>query len=80
MKRNDPPVSMLAQTASSLQSDADRLRMAHVWLRRGNWTEPIAEPEDVLLLAAEKVERFRLSLLKFARQSGTPVRYTEEDL
>jgi hypothetical protein len=38
----------------------------------------LAEPEDVLLRAAEKIERFRLTMLRFARLSGTPVRRTRE--
>jgi hypothetical protein len=78
MKPNEPPVSMLEQTANSLQFDAERLRMAHVRVRSGDWKEPLAEPEHVLLMAAEKIERFRLNLLRFARQSGTPVRYMQE--
>jgi hypothetical protein len=72
------PVSMLEQTVDALQNDADRLRSAHVRVRNGSWKEPLAEPEDVLLQAAEKVERFRLTLLRFARQCGQPVRRTRE--
>lgn len=76
--RAEPPISMLQQTVNSLQSDADRLRTAHVRVRDGSWKEPLAEAEDVLLQAAEKVERFRLTLLRFARQCGQPVRCTRE--
>jgi hypothetical protein len=57
---------MLEQTVDSLQLSAERLRLAHVRGRDHGW-EP-AESEEVLQLAAEKVERCRLSLLRFARQ------------
>jgi hypothetical protein len=70
---------MLEQTVDALRDDADRLRSAHVLVRRGEWKEPLAEPEAVLLQAAEKVERFRLSILRFARQSGNPVRRTTRE-
>jgi hypothetical protein len=79
MSKSVERVSMLEQAVNSLQDNAERLRMAHVRVRSGDWKEPLAEPEAVLLLAAEKVERFRVSLLKFARESGTPVRYTQRD-
>jgi hypothetical protein len=75
-KLEDGSVSILEQTVSSLQIDADRLRMAHVRVRSGEWKEPLLEPENVLLLAAEKVERFRLGLIRFARQSGVAIRHT----
>jgi hypothetical protein len=76
--KSPEPVSILEQTVDALQDDADRLRSAHVLVRSGEWKEPLAESEAVLLQAAEKVERFRLSLLRFARQSGNPVRRTRE--
>jgi hypothetical protein len=62
------PVSMLMQTCDSLAFDAERLRMAYVWDREYNWPNPIAEDEQTLREAAEKVERFRLGLLRFTRQ------------
>jgi hypothetical protein len=42
--------------------------MAHVWARENAWPDPIAEDENTLREAAEKVERCRLNLLRFTRQ------------
>ncbi len=62
------PVSELMQTCDALAADAERLRKAHVLAREYNWPAPIVEDEDTLREAAEKVERFRLGLLRFTRQ------------
>jgi hypothetical protein len=65
MSRTDS-VSVLQQTCDALRHDAERLRMAHVWGQEYNWRP--AEDEATLSAAAEKVERFRLNLLRFARE------------
>lgn len=62
------PVSILEQSVDSLEFIVERLRLAYPRLRDGSWKEPLAEPEEVLLIAAEKVERLRLNLLRFSRQ------------
>jgi hypothetical protein len=67
-KTGTAPISILMQTIDTLAQDAERLRMAHVWDREYNWSNPIAEDEATLYEAAEKVERFRLGLLRFTRQ------------
>jgi hypothetical protein len=67
-KTDSTPVSMLMQTCDTLAQDAERLRMAHIWDREYHWPNPIAEDEPTLREAAEKVERFRLGLLRFTRQ------------
>jgi hypothetical protein len=59
----EKPFSVVQQIIDSLVSDAERLRLAHA---RG-W--PIVESDATLQLAAEKVERFRVGLLRFARLS-----------
>jgi hypothetical protein len=62
-KQDEQPFSVVQQTIDSLLVDAERLRLAH---ERG-W--PIVETDATLQLAAEKVERFRVGLIRFARQS-----------
>jgi hypothetical protein len=64
------PVSMIEQTSDSLLLNAQRLRCAYPSIRQGEWSEPVVESEATLLAVAEKVERFRLSLLRFARQES----------
>lgn len=64
------PISMLEQTSDALLTTASRLRCAYPNLRNGEWSEPIAESEATLQAAAEKIERFRLTLLRFARQES----------
>ena len=67
-KTETKSVSILMQTIDTLAHDAERLRMAHVWDREYKWPNPIAEDEATLHEAAEKVEKFRLGLLRFTRQ------------
>ena len=56
------------QTCDALAADAERLRHTPGSAREYNWPAPIVEDEDTLREAAEKVERFRLGLLRFTRQ------------
>lgn len=58
------PVSLIDQTLDSLALAAERLRLARI---RGWQT---TESTDTLQLAAEKVERFRLSLMRLQRETG----------
>jgi hypothetical protein len=67
-KPTPEPVSELILVCDTLAADAERLRKAHVLAREYNWPAPIVEDEDTLREAAEKVERFRLGLLRFTRQ------------
>ena len=59
---------MLEQSIDSLEFIVERLRLAYPRVRDGSWAEPLAEPEEVLLTVAEKVERLRLNLLRVVRQ------------
>ncbi len=59
---------MLEQTADSLQRNAEHLRQAHFYGREHGWLP--AESEEVLQLAAKKVERLRWNLLRSAKQCG----------
>ena len=59
-----PPISMLEQASDTLLTCASRLRCAHANVRSGEWSEPVAESEEMLRAAADKVERLRLSLLR----------------
>ena len=68
----NPPISMLEQASDALLNCASRLRLAHAHLRSGEWFEPIAESEETLQAAAEKVERFRLNLLRTSRTDRRP--------
>jgi hypothetical protein len=61
-------ISILRQTIATLEQDAERLRMAHIWGREYHWRP--AEDEATLHEAAQKVERFRQSLMRFAHQRG----------
>lgn len=63
-----PFVSVLMQTCDSLAQDAERLRMAHTWSIEYSWEARPAEDQETLWEAAEKVDRFRLKLLQFARK------------
>jgi len=58
------PISMLEQASDALLNCASRLRLAHANLRSGEWFCPIVESEEALQAAADKVERFRLNLLR----------------
>jgi hypothetical protein len=64
----DDKVSVLAETCDALAQDAERLRMAHVWAIEYGWEAKPAEDQETLAKAAEKLDRFRLKLLQFARQ------------
>jgi len=63
-------VSILMQTCDALAQDAERLRKAHDWSAEYGWEQKPAEDQETLSQAAEKLERFRLSLLKLARSTG----------
>ncbi len=65
-KSTEEPISVLMQSCATFQLEAERMRKAHLWGREYNW-QP-AEDEATLLEAALRVERFRLGLLRFARQ------------
>jgi|HubBroStandDraft_6_1064221.scaffolds.fasta_scaffold372854_3 hypothetical protein len=65
-KTAESTVSVLMQTAGTFWHEAERLRMAHIWGRENNW-QPV-EDEGTLQEAALRVEKFRLDLLRFARQ------------
>jgi hypothetical protein len=61
-------VAVAPAASDALLTCASRLRLAHANVRSGEWFEPIMESEEALQAAANKVERFRLTLLRGTRE------------